>query len=147
MDIVFFLNAVKHAQIFSSIERELLSPKAKQQSIDEVKETITSLNNELHSWKAKLGADDVVNTAVQSPLSNYRLRMSHALYLQLCFHGSLCALHMTISQPWEINRFQQSRNPEHVAQVQESSRIVAEASRSIILSCQMYEISAASPVW
>lgn len=137
--------SVRHAQIYSSIERELFSVKAREASLDEIQATVVRLDAELRAWH-----DGLRQEYSQYHLpngNNPRIRHNHYLYLQHCFHGSLCVLHSVITQPWRGSRFQQSQDPAHVKQVQESSHIVAEASRSLILNSQSNEISAASPAW
>jgi hypothetical protein len=56
-------------------------------------------------------------------------------------------LHSAITQPWRESRFQQSQSAEYIKQVQESLRIIAEASRAIVLNGQKVEIDASSPLW
>ncbi|CRG86432.1 hypothetical protein PISL3812_03438 [Talaromyces islandicus] len=146
-DLKFMLSTIKHAQISSSIERCLFSTESKSKSLDGLRDAVVQLDNELRSWNADLGAEYRMPTTNKPELAHARISLIHILYLHNCFHGSLCILHTVMTQPWKNSRFQYSRNPVHAAQVQESSRIVAEAARSIILQSQQCEINATSPSW
>lgn len=146
-DLAFMCSVIKHAQITSSVERNLLNPRFEARPLDEIKNTVNRLDHELRSWHAELSPEYRLSTTNRFGHTCSTPNVILILYIQHCFHGSLCVIHNKITQPWKSNRFLQSRNPEHIVQVQESLQIISEASRHIILQSQQYEVNAASPVW
>ena len=71
----------------------------------------------------------------------------HSVYLQFCYYGSLIAIHTCICYPWLRPGEEHSLSPAIQTQRQESTEIVAKASRHIIMATQQLQINAASPFW
>jgi hypothetical protein len=146
-DLGLLLASVRHAQISYAIERECFGAQSRLQPIEEISKTIKRLDAELRSWYADLRQEYLLYTPNRPKVLHPRISHIHFLFLQHCFHGSMCVLHSAITQPWRNNPLQQSQSPECVKQVQESCQAIAEASRVIILNCQKFPIDASTPSW
>jgi hypothetical protein len=146
-DLGLLLASIRHAQISYAIERECFGTKSRLQSIGEIIKTIKRLDAELRCWYSNLKQEYLLYTPNRSKTLQPRISHIHFLFLQHCFHGSMCVLHSAITQPWRNNQLQQSQSAEYVKQIQESCQAVAEASRGIILNCQKFSIDASTPSW
>ncbi|KAH0842464.1 putative fungal specific transcription protein [Fonsecaea pedrosoi] len=146
-DLGLLLASVRHAQISYAIERECYGTKFGLRSIEEICKTIERLDAELRSWYADLGQEYLLYTPKRPKVLHPRISHIHFLFLQHCFHGSMCVLHSAITQPWRSNQLQQSQRPEHVKQIQESCKTIAESSRVIVLNSQKFPIDATTPSW
>lgn len=69
------------------------------------------------------------------------------MYMYYAFHGTLCAIHNVITYPWGQPKLNLMRQSDTTQQVEESCRIVAEASRAIASMTQQTEVTAASLAW
>ena len=146
-DLGLLLASVRHAQISYSIERELFSTNSRIQSTEEICKTIQKLDARLRSWHANLRHEYLLYTANRPKALHPRIGHTHFLFLQHCFYGSLCSLHSVITQPWRNRQVKQRQSAEFTKQVQESTQIIAEASRAIIINSQKFLIDASSPTW
>lgn len=145
-DLAFFLHAIQNAQISSTIVRELWTPQAQRQSIKQLVATVTRLDSELRRWYAEAHLEDEFTAIFESQSTSTRRKMVFAIYLRMNFYNLLMTIHSAIAQPWENSQAQRSSHPDHITQVEESSRVIAEASRSTLLVSQLCEINVASLV-
>ncbi len=146
-DLGLLLASVRHAQISYKIQSGLFSTRSRPLSFDEIIETVKKLDGELRSWHAGLRQEYLLSTTNRPEVLHPRISHIHFLFLQHCFHGSLCLMHSAIIRPWRESPAQQKQSAKYAKQVQESSRIIAEASRAIVLNGQKVEIDAGSPSW
>lgn len=143
-DLGMLLASVRHARISYRIERSLFSARSRLQSCEELRATVKRLDAELRSWYADLRQEYLLSTPNRPKVLHPRISHIHFLFLQHCYNGSLCLLHSAITHPWRSSHI---HGAEYMKQVHESSQIVAEASRAIVLNCQKFAIDASSPIW
>lgn len=146
-DLGLLIASIRHAQICSAIERDLFGTTSRDQSFETISETIQKLESELHSWHANLRHEYLLYTTNRPKVLHPRISHIHFLFLQHCYHGSLCVLHSAITQPWMNKRLQQTQSAEFTKQVQKSSQVIADASRAIVLNSQKFSIDASTPSW
>jgi hypothetical protein len=142
-DLTLFVNTIKLAQIASAIVKKLFNPSARKKPYNEIQDVITRLDGDLRLWQTESGIDEEEKLSSGQDPSPSPVRTAMRLELKLCFHCSLCALHSTSCRPWELGS---SEAPEYLAYVQDRWRTITEASRTIITSCQPYQLSAATPM-
>lgn len=76
----------------------------------------------------------------------WAINREQAIYAQLAFNGLLLDIHSVLTFPWFSEKLCSREHPEFRNQMVISSEIVAEASRSIILSTVHLPIDCSSPV-
>ncbi|KIW28929.1 uncharacterized protein PV07_04781 [Cladophialophora immunda] len=146
-DLGLLIASVRHAQISYAIERELFSTKSRPRSIEEISKTVKRLDADLRAWYADLRQEYLLHTPDRPKVLHPRISHVHFLFLQHCFHGSLCVLHSVLAQPWREGQLQQRQSAEYAKQVRESAPIIADASRAIVLDSQKFAIDASTPAW
>ncbi|EXJ76280.1 uncharacterized protein A1O5_00788 [Cladophialophora psammophila CBS 110553] len=147
LNIEFFQNTVKHAQISSLILKRLSTVKAMQQSPQEMLVVVQDLDQELQAWYDSLAPcfkSCPPHSAMNLPPS---VQPHHIVFTRFIYSASLIAMHTLFCHPWTRPGCGSSTNPRIIAQRQRSTDIVASAAREIIMATQGLSVSAGSPVW
>lgn len=125
---------------------------------------VQALEKRLDDWRNSLHPEFVSSP----PFSKYADRprragtqTSHIVFLHFCYYSSVIAIHGVFCYPWNRPELQQQQqkqqrqdgralhisSPQVHAQIERSTRAVADASRQIILAVQGLEITSAMPLW
>lgn len=116
------------------------------QNACETLDTLIDLEKKLTHWNASVPVNSSASSSPSAVVSN-GLPMSHNIFFQFTYHGSLIAIHAPFAYPW--NR--RGHHPEHdrvvMAQRLRSAEVVADSARSIIKATQRMQLSAASHLW
>lgn len=147
MDLDFFQMSIRHAKLNSHIAKQLSTVKAQEQSAEQLLETIGHLVEELEKWRASLPSHLTVKPPFQKLQLPPNISLSHVVNAHFCYWSSMIAIHTSFCYPWSRGWREETSNPEIILQRQQSTKIVAEASRQIIRATQSVHINAASPVW
>lgn len=139
---------IEHAQISARIGKKLLSVASLKQSPSTLIETVQDLSQQLERWRATLPPSLNFETSFSPPYFRSTRELNRHLYLRLVYHGSQTAIHTIFFYPWISAICGVSpQNPEHEAQIAQSTHIVACAARSIIQATKTIRIDSASPQW
>ena len=143
----FCTHAFKHAQISSQIGKQLSTLRSYSLPPEEIIRLAGHFDAQLREWCDALpacmrpGSD--INPAEFPP----KLHIYHVIYLHYSYYGSLMAIHSIFTYPWS-GMFGRDRALALRNQVKISTKIVAEASRNIILATKYIDdINAWTPVW
>ncbi|KAF2811865.1 uncharacterized protein BDZ99DRAFT_560399 [Mytilinidion resinicola] len=143
----FFICVIKHAQIGSSIARELCSVKASKQTPDVIIQKAHEVERRLREWKDSipphLRPDLPFNQAYLPPGTH----LYHIIYLHFAFYGSLIAIHSVFTYPWNVNGFTRNPTPAVREQINTSTQTVVDASRKIILATKYIDANGSWPTW
>lgn len=132
---------IEHAQIASQISRRIMSVKAFRQSFDQTKKTVDDIQPQLEKLLESLPPRLQTNSNVPSPCQ------LQSIYLYFAIWGSLMATHIIFFYPWIAARFGPGNDSAIQAQIRESSAVVANAARQIILVLRSVTTDAATPSW
>lgn len=123
--------------------------RSSQPDLEELVNTITSLDQILRSWRAKLP----IYIDFENPLDANRLPRSvyphHFFYLLFSYYGSLIAIHSIIVQPWNAIaiKIYCNQRDQLSQQVQKSSEILIMSSRKIIEQLPHVKIEPSTHKW
>lgn len=164
----FVRATIKHAQISSAISKQLISAKAWRDSLETTMAHVQVLEKRLDDWRNSLHQEFISSPPFFKRADSPRragTQTSHILFLHFCYYSSVIAIHGVFCYPWnrpELQRQQQQQQQKHPrqdgralhisspqvhAQIERSTKAVAEASRQIILAVQGLEITSAMPLW
>lgn len=165
-NIEFVRATIKHAQISSAISKQLTSAKAMRDSLEITMAHVQALEKRLDDWRNSLHPEFVSSPPFFDRSDRPRrqgTQTSHILFLHFCYHSSVIAIHGVFSYPWnrpDLQQYQQQQkqqkqdghdlhisSPQLHAQIERSTKAVAESSRQIILAVQSLEITSAMPLW
>ncbi|KAJ9615103.1 hypothetical protein H2200_001177 [Cladophialophora chaetospira] len=147
VEVLLLTHKVKLARISSRILRRLTSVKAFQQSTDEITQAVAELTKELEQWRNELPASLRPGTGKDVSNSTLRDRFLFAQYFDYAFHASLVAIHQVFAYPWIAELIGNEGSPSTTDQVAQSTQIVAEAARNMILLAKDVKIQASAPQW
>jgi hypothetical protein len=142
----FFRHVIHHAQISSAIVDQLTTAKARRRKPSKTVETVNELHRRLKSWYETI-PEALRLQASQSDRASQGIHTSHLVYLHLAYFGSLAAIHSVFAYPWNLTGLEFGTDVDLNAQIDTSTRALAEASRNIILTTRHLHISAAAPAW
>lgn len=163
-NVEFVRATIQHAQVSSAISKQLLSAKAMRDSLETTMAHVQALEKRLDDWRNSLHPEFISSP----PFSKYADRprragtqTSHIVFLHFCYYSSLIAIHGVFCYPWNRPELQQQQqkqqrqdgralhisSPQVHAQIERSTKAVADASRQIILAVQGLEITSAMPLW
>lgn len=143
----FVIKTIQHAQISSDITRQLTSPKAMRDSPEEMLRKVRNIERRLVTWHQSLDAIYQARTSQKNVNLPRGTQVFHVLFMKFSYSVSMIAIHGMFCYPWDRPDIQNSRKAEILAQIEESTEIVAEAARQIILGVQKLEVTSALPVW
>lgn len=147
MNLEFFLNTIRHAQINSLILGRLASAKAVQKSPEELLTVMQDLDRKLQIWYDGLAPfykNGLPSIASKLPP---HVHPTHVSFLHSSYYASLIAIHSVICPAWDRPEYGASQSLQLSIQRQRSTEIIATAARKLILSAQGHTISPSSPVW
>ena len=140
-EVQMIIHKTRFAQISSQISRRLTSVKAFHQSSDELIKAVAELTKQLEQWRAEQPITS--NSASSAPVECSQFDR----YFDYAYYGGLAAIHQTFAYPWIANLIGSEENQSFRNQVAQSTRIVAEAARHMILIAKHSKIQANTPQW
>lgn len=146
IDFTAFISIIKHAQICSSILKQLSSAQAFHQSAEKAISTVSKLGRRLEQWRESLPK----SLQPGIPINSCNIDLSsknHIAFLHYLYYGSLISLHGNFAYPWICDTFDAKRSQVFIDQIARSTSIVAEASRNIILLSRHVEVDITFPTW
>lgn len=162
-NVEFVRATIKHAQISSAISKQLVSAKAMRDSLETTMAHVQALEKRLDDWRNSLHPDFISSPPFFKHAERPRragTQTSHVLFLHFSYYSSVIAIHGVFCYPWNrpelLQQHKQQKqdgrglhvsNPQVHAQIERSTKAVAEASRQIILAVQGLEITSAMPLW
>ncbi|KAF2491273.1 hypothetical protein BU16DRAFT_564980 [Lophium mytilinum] len=142
-----FTSLIEHAQISSSTMRSLSRTKAAQRSPAELISTVEKLDRRLYSWYQSIPESLRLDLTVKKSNLPEGIQLEHLLYIHLAYHGSLISIHSFLGYPWNLIGFASDSSRDLTERMESSTRIVAEASRNLILATRDISIDAEAPAW
>jgi hypothetical protein len=143
----FIIKTVEHAQISSAITKKLTSPKTMRDSPEKLLRNLREIEKRLIAWHKSLDITFQARMSQKTISLPHGAQPFHVLFMQFSYSASMIAIHGVFCYPWDRFDIQNSRTPEILTQIEESTEIVAEAARQIILGVQKLEVTSALPVW
>jgi hypothetical protein len=127
--------------------KNLTSAKARQQPLAQMTEAIKDLDERLRLWYENI--PQALRPQLPLKLSGLPqgVQLEHVLYLYFAYHGSLIAIHSVFLYPWNFREDESSSSPYLWERIDWSGRIVAEASRQLILATRYIEVDTSAPIW
>ncbi|KAF2812009.1 uncharacterized protein BDZ99DRAFT_560742 [Mytilinidion resinicola] len=142
-----FTSFIEHAQISSSTMRHLSRAKSGQRSPAELVSTVEKLDRRLHSWYQSIPAALRLDLPFKKSNLPDGAQLEHLLYLHFAYHGSLISIHSFFGYPWNLIGFASDSSTDLRERMESSTRIVAEASRNLVLATRDISIDAEAPAW
>lgn len=147
VEVQMIVHKVRFAQISSQISRRLASVKAFQQPPDELIKTVAELTKQLEQWRVEQSTTSGLGTSSNAASSASPYCGPFDKYFDYAYYGGLSAIHQTFAYPWIANLIGSEENSSFRDQVAQSTSIVADAARHMILIAKHSTIQANTPQW
>lgn len=147
MNVDFFTYCVRHAQILSGVVKKLTLRKLLKYSPDKLIDTLRQLSRRLEEWKDSLPAFAKPQKRTRRPDLPDSWDVWHAVYLQCAYYSAAIAIHSLLAHPWSADVLSPLPSASMAILRNESSTMVADASRNMILTTNELKINAASASW
>jgi hypothetical protein len=115
--------------------------------MNELLKTTSDLDKQIRQWWSQTPAAFRSRPTSKLFRDNPHIDQTQWSYINFAYHGTLCAIHNVITFPWVQPRSDLAQQQKVMAQIDQSSQVVANASRAIASLTQQMEVNAASPVW
>lgn len=142
-----FKQLVLHAQISSSIVKNLITAKARQKTPDQIVKTVQSLDRRLRRWYSDIPPDFKSDIPLRTTGLPDGIRIEHLAYSFFSYYGSLAAIHSVLAWPWNVPGLEKENDDAIREQIDASSKVVADASRNIILATKSITVDSEAPTW
>ncbi|KAJ6110206.1 hypothetical protein N7486_002441 [Penicillium sp. IBT 16267x] len=145
-DIEVFQSVINHAQLCSSMHKQLSSVQALRQSFENTISTVSHLSSRLEQWRESLPLNLRPGTSINASGIDSK-RKPRIIFLHYLYYASLISLNANFSYPWICDAIWTTRSEALREQIARSTEIVAEASRNIILLSHYTEVDLTFPTW
>lgn len=143
----FLWHCVEYAKIASAITRKLKPSNLPKLSSDELEHTIRTLTEQVAVWRASLpdfARSGKRYSRVDLPVE---WNIQHAEYLRCAGPALLFGIHSLLAHPWTVATLCSCVRRNLQDQIQESSRMITETSREVIMASNSMDITASTSNW
>lgn len=124
--------STKHAKISSQIAKRCSTVAAYRQTPEQIIRTVCELDQQLREWCGTIPLSMRPGAVFDPSTLPTNFQLVHVIYLHYSYFGSLISIHSIFTYPWSV-MLDRDKSPQLREQLNLSTEIVADASRSIIL--------------
>ena len=145
-NINYFQLVVKICQISSQAMSNLSSARALRQSPEELISAVSALDGKARDLSLSLNSSGILRKPSDLREMHADLSESQMLSIHFLYHALILDIHSALAFPWPYRTSNLVRRAEFRDQIEQSSALVADTSRNVILALRSVHVDANSSV-
>jgi hypothetical protein len=145
IDIEIFTYTIQTCQLYDEVNRQLISIRALHEPPTKMLSFVKQFDIQLRTWRESMPAQLRPTDFVKQFTMPGTMRMLGLMTVHSSFYDLLMVAHSIFIYPWVISSFASDGDPEFAAklkaQTMSSSRLVANAARSLIVMTRSLDIN------